>query len=114
MRVCGSCHFGDHAGKDSAPAAALVLAFSSTQLHGPRGIVKQIENMCEKQNLPSAAAYCSVCRRCTWLCRADADINEACVEFLHTWRTTEQIAKCVALMHKLPQQQHLAAASLSI
>jgi hypothetical protein len=104
MRVCGICHFGSHMATEPlllpAPAAALVLAFSSTQLHGSHGIVRKIENLSEEKPLSMAAAYCCVCRRCTWLCRTDADINEACLEFLHMWRTGEQINASLALMHR--------------
>ena len=82
------------------PGAALVLAFSSTQLHGPRGIIAQIENLSEQKPLSMTAAYCCVCRRCTWLCRPDAEINEACLEFLHMCRTAEQVGAALALMHR--------------
>ena len=104
MRVCGCCHFGRNMATDRklppAPAAALVLAFSSTQLQGSHGIIGQIENLSEQKPVSMASAYCCVCRRCTWLCRTDADINEACLEFLHMWRTGEQISAALALMHR--------------
>lgn len=114
MRVCGTCYFGCFAEKrreapgsaatgtvpeGCAPAAALVLAFSTTHLHGQKGIIAQIEGMCEQKHLPMAAAYCCVCRRCTWLCSADAEINEACLEFLHVSLTTEQMLAGMAIMH---------------
>lgn len=105
MRVCGTCRFGRNTATTATdpvltPGAALVLAFSSTQLHGLRGIIAQIENLSEERPLSMAAAYCCVCRRCTWLCRPDAEINEACLEFLHMWRTAEQVDTALALMHR--------------
>ena len=123
LRVCGTCHFGSGAeqsrGAQSgaaassiaqgyAPASALVLAFSSTQLHGQKGIIAQIENICEQKHLAMAAAYCCVCRRCTWLCSADAEINEACLEFLHISRTTEQMQAGMALMHGARSQRNFS------
>ena len=117
MRVCGTCHFGSVAeqsraaqsgaahtsiAQGCAPAAALVLAFSSTQLHGQKGIIAQIESICELKHLPMAAAYCCVCRRCTWLCSAGAEINQACLEFLHISRTTEQMQAGMLIMHRAP------------
>lgn len=103
MLVCGRCHFGA-AGtmhSDSRPAASLVLAFSSAQLLGPGGVLEQIENMSEQRHLPKAASYCSVCRKCTWLCSPDADLNEACVHFMHASRTTSSIQDAVRRMHAL-------------
>jgi UTP:GlnB (protein PII) uridylyltransferase len=99
MRVCAVCK---HAGTvDVGPAAAaLVLAFSSTLLHGKNGILEQIASMSATKHMPMASAYCSVCRTCTWLCRDDADINEACVEFMHIWHSTKQMQASLALMHK--------------
>jgi hypothetical protein len=104
MRVCGTCHFGRNMATDRGllptPGAALVLAFSSTHLHRPAGIIAQIENLSEQKPLSMAAAYCCVCRRCTWLCRPDTEINEACLEFLHMWRTAEQVGAALSLMHR--------------
>jgi hypothetical protein len=102
MRVCAVCHFGFTGGCVDAgpPAAALVLAFSKTHVHGKDGILAQIACMSATKHMPMASAYCSVCRTCTWLCRDDAHINEACLEFMHIWRSTEQITASLALMHK--------------
>ena len=100
MRVCAACQFGTAAstGNWPMPATALVLAYSSTQLHGKSGIVSKIQNISEQKPVNKASAYCSKCRCCTWLCRPDDDINEACVEFLHMSRTSEQINKALTVM----------------
>jgi hypothetical protein len=104
MRVCGICHFGSNMATDPvllpAPAVALVIAFSITQLHGSHGIIGQIENLSEQKPLSMAAAYCCVCHHCTWLCRTDTDINEVSLEFLHMCCTGEQIGAALALMHR--------------
>jgi hypothetical protein len=102
MRVCAVCHFGLQAGgmHVAQPSAALVLAFSSTDVHGKDGILAQIATMSAIKHMPMASAYCNVCRSCTWLCRDDADINEACLEFMHIWRSTEQIRASLAVMHR--------------
>jgi len=100
MRVCAACRFGSAASNSSwpMPATALVLAYSSTHLQGKNGIVSKIQNISEQKPVNMASAYCSKCRSCTWLCRPDADINEACVEFLHMSRTSEQISKALTVM----------------
>jgi len=100
MRVCGTCHFGQGSASWPSPAAALVLTYSSTQLHGSSGIVCQIQNIAEQKPVNKASAYCSVCRSCTWLCRPEADINEACVDFLHMSRTSQQISQALTLMRQ--------------
>ena len=57
MRVCAVCHFGLQEGSVDAgpPAAALVLAFSSTHVHGKNGILAQI-----------ASIACRLQSTCTW------------------------------------------------
>jgi hypothetical protein len=104
MRVYSICHFGSNMTTDPvllpAPAAALVLAFSSTQLHGSHGIIGQIENLSEQKPLSMAAAYCCVCHHCTWFCHTDTDINEMCLEFLHMCHTGEQISAALTMMHR--------------
>ncbi len=110
MRVCAVCHF-KVTGSSSLPlseavetqvkkpASALVLSFSKTELDGKNGIIAEIASMSATQHMPMAAAYCSVCRNCTWLCRDDADINEACLEFMHSWHSTKHMLASLALMH---------------
>jgi hypothetical protein len=46
----------------------------------------------------SASAYCTRCRRITWLCREDADRSAACVDFWRNWRTTESVASSLRLV----------------
>jgi hypothetical protein len=110
MRVCGSCRFGcfstscglkqaNEMLKDVKPAAALVLVFSEPNFGGPHGIVAQIQDLAASKPRAMAAAYCEVCRCCTWLCSAESDINVACLEFLHLSRTADQIEEAIALMH---------------
>ncbi len=99
MRVCGRCLF-TAADTNFQPYAALVIAFSSTRMQGAGGILEQIENMSAIKHLPMASAYCCVCRRCTWLCNADADLNNACLEFLQNSNTTESIESALKIMHK--------------
>ena len=99
MRVCADCHFRQHARESPAPAAALVLAFSSSHMHGPGGVLMQIQQLSKQQHMPMAAAYCCLCRQCTWLCSTDVDLNTACLDFLHLSRSTEKIQQAAALMH---------------
>jgi hypothetical protein len=110
MRVCGSCRFGRFSTsygfkqanemlKDVKPAAALVLVFSESKFGGSHGIVAQIQDVAASKPRAMAAAYCEVCRCCTWLCSAESDINVACLEFLHLSRTADQIEEPIALMH---------------
>ena len=123
MRVCGTCRFGcfgQSAGSaahgvgvagaavEQLPFAALVLFFCRTQFDGRQGIIAAIESMCEQKHMPMAAAYCSVCRRCTWLCREDADINVACAEFLHQWRASEQILAGMSLLQGRARSPHVS------
>ena len=110
MRVCGSCRFGRFSTsyafkqanemlKDVKPAAALVLVFSEQNFGGSHGIVAQIQDLAASKPRGMAAAYCEVCRCCTWLCNTESDINVACLEFLHLSRTADQIEEAIALMH---------------
>lgn len=104
MFVCGSCRFGAcgssvlSSGADIQPCAALVLAFSCTNLHGPQGIVSKIDQMCLHKNVAMASAYCHICRRCTWLCDVESDLNMACLQFIQNWTTTTQICDAMHLM----------------
>ena len=100
MRVCASCLFSkQEQQQEETPAAALVLAFSSSRLRGAGGIVQQIETMSELKHLPMAAAYCTTCRKCTWLCQQNVTLNDACLQFLHAARTSEQIQNALLRMH---------------
>ncbi len=100
MRVCASCLFSkQEQQQEETPAAALVLAFSSSRLRGAGGIVQQIETMSELKHLPMAAAYCTTCRKCTWLCKQNVTLNDACLQFLHAARTSEQIQNALLRMH---------------
>lgn len=99
MRVCADCHFRQQAHTCAKPAAALVLAFSSTRLHGEGGVVEQIREQARNKHMPMAAAYCVVCRQCTWLCSADMELNSACLDFMQLARSTAKIQSAAAVMH---------------
>ncbi len=124
MRKCGVCLFGGWKQQAAAPAAppapsaACVLVSSCARLEGADGAVARMEAAAAEKPVGSASAYCTRCRRITWLCRADVEpgadkpgadkpgaekpgadkLSAACVDFWRNWRTTESVASSLRLV----------------
>lgn len=102
-RRCGVCRYGDSRRGDGslgAPSAACVLVFSRKTFHGRDGILAQMEAMSADAHAPLASAYCMHCRRCTWLSRAESDINPDCVDFMRHWADAQQIRAALPVMQQ--------------
>jgi hypothetical protein len=125
MRKCGVCLFGGWKQQAAAPpaspapSAACVLVASCARLEGADGVLARMEAAAAEKPVGAASAYCTRCRRITWLCRADVEpgadveagadklsadklsadkLNAACVDFWRNWRTTESVASSLRLV----------------
>lgn len=109
MRKCGVCVFGGRGLPRAAPSAACVLASSRDRLGGAQGALALMEDTAAEKPVGSASAYCTRCRRITWLCREDADLSAACVEFWRNWRATESVVSSLRLVleHNGPKKRRL-------